>query len=120
MARRTAAKADHPRVFSLADEPVSVGLSKAVIRRSRCLVSTDSGPRHLGAALNVPVVALFGPTEIAWSDTHYAREIRLQHAVDCGPCGQRECPEGHHKCMRDLSVETVFAAVRSALSGTAP
>ena len=113
---RIAKQAAHPKVVSLAGHPLSIGLSKACVKRSRCLVSTDSGPRHFGAAFGIPVVALFGPTHIEWSDTHYAREAQLQIPVDCGPCQQRECPEGHHKCMQDLSVEIVFAAVQKALA----
>jgi len=113
---RIAALASHSRVFSLAGSPLSIGLSKACVRRSRCLISTDSGPRHLGAAFGVPVIAIFGPTHIRWSDTHYRDEIRLQLDVDCGPCGQRVCPEGHHRCMRDLSVDMVFRAVSRALA----
>jgi heptosyltransferase-2 len=112
-----AALASHPRVFSLAGNPLSIGLSKACVRRGRCLISTDSGPRHLGAAFNIPVVAIFGPTDIRWSDTHYPGETRLQLAVDCGPCGQRVCPLGHHRCMQDLTVDMVFAAVSRILSG---
>ena len=115
-AARIARLASHARVRSLADQPLSVGLSKACVRRAHCLVSTDSGPRHFGAAFGVPVVSLFGPTDVAWSDTHYAGEIHLQKQVPCGPCGQRECPEGHHTCMRDLSVGEVFAAVSRAVA----
>ncbi len=112
---RIAALASHPRVFTLAGQPLSPGLSKACVRRARCLVTTDSGPRHFAAAFGVPVVALFGPTHIGWTDTGYHQEIRLQLKVDCGPCGQRACPEGHHRCMRDLSVDQVFEAVLRAL-----
>ena len=114
---RIAQNASHPKVVSLAGQPLSIGLSKACVKRSRCLVSTDSGPRHFGAAFGIPVVTLFGPTHIEWSDTHYEREAQLQIPVDCGPCQQRECPEGHHKCMKDLSVEIVFSAVKRALTG---
>ncbi len=107
--------AAHPRVMSLADQPVSIGLSKAVVRRSSALVSTDSGPRHFGAAFGIPVVALFGPTHIAWSDTHYPNETQLQQSVDCGPCQQRTCPAGHHRCMRELAVQRVFESLRRVL-----
>ncbi len=114
-ARRIVGMANHPRVVSLAQEPMSIGLSKACIRRSRLLVSTDSGPRFFAVAFDVPLVTLFGPTHSRWSHTHYAGEIRLQHAVPCGPCGRRTCPLGHHECMRSLSVERVYAAVLAQL-----
>jgi heptosyltransferase II len=105
-------RANHPGVVSLADEPrLPVGLTKACIRRSRLLVSTDSGPRFFAVAFGVPVVSLFGPTHPAWSRTYYAREICLQHDVPCGPCMLRTCPHGHHQCMRDLDVDTVHRAV---------
>lgn len=108
-------RADHPRVVSLAEEDVPIGLTKACIRRSRLLVSTDSGPRFFAVAFGVPVVTLFGPTHPEWSRTHYPGEICLSEAVPCGPCMKRVCPLGHHRCMRDLSVERVYAAARQLL-----
>jgi len=107
--------ADHPRVFSLAGLPLSIGLSKACVRRSRLLVSTDSGPRHFAAAFGVPVVALFGPTDIRWTDTRYSGERRLQLSLDCQPCQQRVCPLGHHKCMRELTVDEVYREVAGVI-----
>ena len=103
--------ANHPMVKSLADQPLSIGLSKACVRRSRLMVSTDSGPRHFAAAFNIPVVSLYGPTHTAWGDTHYAREVRLQETVPCGPCMKRTCPLLHHQCMRDLTVDRVYDSV---------
>jgi heptosyltransferase II len=111
-----AARAGHPRALSLADRPPSIGLTKACVRRARCLVSTDSGPRHIGAALEVPVVAIFGPTSPAWSETYYAREVKVRREVPCGPCGLRTCPEGHHACMRDLDVDVVLAGVARSIA----
>jgi heptosyltransferase-2 len=116
IAREIVALANHPRVVSLADTPISIGLTKACIRRSRLLVTTDSGPRFFAVAFNVPVVALFGPTDIGWSRTHYAGESCLQYAVPCGPCARRECPLGHHNCMRNLTVERVYRAVVDRLA----
>ena len=115
LARRIAREANHPRVVSLADEPISIGLTKACVRRSRLMVTTDSGPRFFAVAFGVPVITLFGPTNPAWTLTHYEREICLQHAVPCGPCGKRNCPLGHHDCMRLLSVERVYDAVERQL-----
>jgi heptosyltransferase-2 len=111
-----AARAAHPRVSSLADRPPGIGLTKACVRRAQCLVSTDSGPRHIGAAFGVPVVAIFGPTSPAWSETYYGREVKVRREVPCGPCGLRACPEGHHACMRELGVDVVLAAVARSLA----
>ncbi|MGD9720351.1 MAG: lipopolysaccharide heptosyltransferase II [Pirellulales bacterium] len=115
VARRMVALANHPRVVSLADDDISIGLSKACIRRSRLMVSTDTGPRFFAVAFGVPLISLFGPTDMGWSRSHDPQEICLQHAVPCGPCGKRVCPLGHHDCMRLLSVERVYAAVCAQL-----
>ncbi|MBI3839822.1 MAG: lipopolysaccharide heptosyltransferase II [Planctomycetia bacterium] len=115
VARQIVQLADHPRVVSLADELISIGLSKACIRRSRLLVTTDSGPRFFAVAFGVPVVSLFGPTHMQWTRTHYSLETCLQHTVPCGPCSRRTCPLGHHDCMRLLGVEQVYAAVLEQL-----
>lgn len=116
IARRIVQWADHPRVVSLADEPHSIGLTKACIRRSRLMVTTDSGPRFFAVAFGVPVVSLFGPTDPAWTRTHDEQEICLHHEVPCGPCGRRTCPLVHHECMRKLTVQRVFAAVAQQLT----
>lgn len=114
-ARQIAALAGSPHVHTLADERFGIGLSKACIRRSRLLVSTDSGPRHFAAAFDVPAVALFGPTDPRWSINYHPREVRLQHRLDCQPCATRVCPLGHHRCMRDLDVERVLDAATALL-----
>jgi heptosyltransferase-2 len=111
LATQIVALADCERVHSLADAQVSIGLTKACIRRSSLVVSTDSGPRHIAAAFQRPVVALFGPTHQAWTDTFYDREIRLQRQVECGPCQLRHCPLDH-RCMKELRVDEVLAAVQ--------
>jgi heptosyltransferase II len=115
VAREIVARAGHARVVSLADESASLGLSKACIRRSRLLVTTDSGPRFIGVAFGLPVVTLFGPTNPAWTRSHWPAEVCLSHAVPCGPCGRRVCPLEHHDCMRLLDVDTVYRAVCAQL-----
>jgi heptosyltransferase-2 len=114
-AREILSLARHPAIFSLADERLSIGLTKAAVRRAELLVTTDSGPRHFAAPFNVPVVTLFGPTHTAWSETFYDRSLHLQAEVDCGPCQQRVCPLQHHRCMRDLRVSWVYRAAANLL-----
>jgi heptosyltransferase-2 len=117
VAEEIARRAADPRVVSLAGEPLGVGLSKACVRRSRLLVTTDSGPRHFAVAFGVPVIGLYGPTPPDWGRNPTAREVDLSVALDCLGCHQRTCPLGHHRCMRELSVQRVFQAVAEELAG---
>jgi heptosyltransferase-2 len=115
-AREIVALAADRRVVSLAEErDLPIGLTKACIRRARLLVTTDSGPRYLGIAFERPVVTLFGPTDPRMVETHYERETCLSLGLDCQPCMKRVCPLGHHRCMRDLTVDRVYAAVAQHL-----
>lgn len=111
VAQRIVADVGHPRVLSLANEPLSIGLTKAAVRHASLLVTTDSGPRHFAAAFGVPCLTLFGPTHIAWSETFHPLAVHLQRKVDCGPCQQRVCPLQHHRCMRELTVDQVFGEI---------
>lgn len=115
-ARAIAAQAGHSRVVSLADQPLGIGLTKASLRRCRLAVSTDSGPRHVAAALGKPVITLFGPTLPVWVENPLVHAIDLQLPLDCTGCGERTCPLEHHRCMRELTPETVFAAVAQLLA----
>lgn len=115
-AREIARVAERPdRVVTLADETPSIGLTKAAVKHSELLITTDSGPRHFAPPFGVPVVTLFGPTHIEWSETFYQKAVHLQLDVDCGPCQKRVCPLDHHRCMRDLTVNRVFAATANCL-----
>jgi heptosyltransferase-2 len=110
-AQQIIADVAHPRVVSLAGEPLSIGLTKAAVRHASLLVTTDSGPRHFAAAFDVPCLTLFGPTHIAWSETFHPQAVHLQLPVDCGPCQQRVCPLKHHRCLRELTVDQVFGEI---------
>lgn len=107
--------AAHPRVISLASAEPSIGLSKACVRRSQLLITTDSGPRHFAAAFGVPCLTLFGPTDPRWSWNYHPGETVLQENLPCVPCARRVCPLGHHRCMTDLTADKVYAAARRVL-----
>lgn len=116
LARTIERAASHPRVVSLAEEDVRFGTTKAIIRRSRLLVTTDSGPRHIAAAVGTPTVVLFGPIDPGFSRNGQRDCIELRVPLDCSPCGRRRCPLGHHHCMRLLTVDQVLAAMAELLS----
>lgn len=113
-ARTIVRQAGHSRVVGLAEHELGLGLTKACIRRSDLLVTTDSGPRHFAAAFDVPVLTLFGPTHQAWSETHYVKAVHMQKQVPCGPCQRRVCPLDH-RCMRELTPDEVYAAAAGLL-----
>jgi len=111
LARDIVRQSGAERVFSMADQPLGLGTAKACIRRGGLMVSTDSGPKHVAAALDKPLVGLHGPflPEQSYNPTQRAERLILD--LDCAGCGKRVCPLGHHRCMRELDVETVYAAV---------
>ena len=112
IAREIENRANDSRVVSLASvEQLPIGLTKACIRRSRMVVTTDSGPRFLAIAFAKPVVTLFGPTDPAATATRYEQETSLSLSLDCQPCMARNCPLVHHRCMRELTVDHVYATV---------
>lgn len=113
---RAATSAAESGASSLADFQPGLGLTKACLKRCALLITTDSGPRHIAAAFGKPVVTLFGPTDPAWSDTKNQREIQLTTAIECQPCQQRICPLVHHRCMKELTVDMVWAATLTALA----
>jgi heptosyltransferase II len=112
-AREIVSRAGSPRVVSLADQAVSLGLTKGCLARCRLMVSTDSGPRHVAAALGKPVITLLGPTLPVWIENPSVRGRMLRAELDCLGCGKRTCPLGHHRCMRDLTPERVLTEVAS-------
>ena len=85
----------------------------ALIGMSKALVSNDSGLMHIGAALKVPQVAIFGS-----SDPHHTPPLSDQAKVlwlnlACSPCHKRECPLGHLKCLKDILPATVLDAIQT-------
>jgi len=85
-----------------------------VLALCAAFVSNDSGAMHLAAALGVPVVALFGPTDDRATAPVAARARVLTSAVWCRPCMLRECPLDH-RCMTGIDADTVIRAAGETL-----
>ena len=110
-ARTIVDRAAHPRVFSMANQPIDIGTAKACIRRVKLMVSTDSGPRHVAAAFGKPVITLYGPMPPVFGENPTVLAIDVRLDLDCIGCQNRVCPLGHHKCMRDLTPDMVFSEI---------
>lgn len=91
----------------------------AVASYARVIVSNDSATLHLGAALGVPAVGIFGSTVPAFGFAPSGpRDAVVEADLPCRPCsvhGKRRCPLGHHRCMREIAPEKVLAVVRDVL-----
>ena len=88
--------------------------SAALLSRCSLLISNDSGLMHMATALQVPVVAIFGPTVREFGFYPFqARAEVVSEPLPCRPCstkGSMRCPRGHHACMQDISSARVLAA----------
>lgn len=94
-------------VVSLAGETDLIQLA-AVLEKVDLLVTNDTGPMHLAAAVGTPVVAIFGPTDPQLTGPYGKGHRVLKSSVYCSPCFKKECllPE----CLLEISVEDVYTA----------
>lgn len=94
--------------------PTSLKQMGALMKHCQMVVSNDSGPMHIAAALNVPTVGIFGPTN-AKLQRPYGRknEVALKTSLECLACNQTRC--AHNSCMQLLTVEEVWDAVQRCL-----
>lgn len=98
------------------------GLSELIdyINAMSVFVTNDSGPMHIATALKIPIVAIFGPTDInetaPYTPTNIEQSITLLHAdLPCSPCKKRECPLKHHNCMKLISPQEVITSILRVL-----
>ena len=88
---------------------MTLGALKEIVRRCDLMVTNDTGPRHIAAAFDVPVVTVFGPTHPQWTEIYYAKERQVAVKVFCGPCQKKTCPLDH-RCMTRVTPGMVFDA----------
>lgn len=86
-----------------------------ILAESSLMITNDSGPMHMAAALGVPTVAIFGSTDETVTGPYGSRTRIVRHAVECSPCMLRECPIDH-RCMTLVEAEDVCRAARELMA----
>jgi len=85
----------------------------SLYRDASLVITTDSGPMHLAAAVGTPVVALFGPTDPVRTGPYGRGHRVIRREMSCSPCFRKHCKAP--RCMTDITVEEVFSAVKEVL-----
>lgn len=87
--------------------------SLSIISSASYFISNDSGLMHAAGAFGVPQVAVYGPTDRHATYPLNSKAQLVYKDIECSPCFKRHCPLGHHRCMVDVSVDQVVAAMES-------
>lgn len=93
----------------------SIAELKGVLACARLVISNDTGTSHVSAALGIPTVVVFGPTEHVSTRPLSRRAAVVRHQVECSPCMLRECPIDH-RCMTRVEVDDVYVAAQTLLA----
>lgn len=92
----------------------AIGDLPALFKACELFVGNDSGAMHVAAAVGLPVVAIFGPTDPHGTAPVTPRRTIVQQKVECSPCFLRHCPIDH-RCMTRIEVDFVYDAARGWL-----
>ena len=101
---------DNPPV--LLAPPTDLRELATLLRHAALFLGCDSGPAHLAAALEVPTVSVFGPTDPARNGPYGPRSVSVQldRRLDCQPCWRRTCSRGDFACLERLDANRVVDA----------
>ena len=81
-----------------------------LLAETRLLLSNDSGLMHIGAAVGVPVVSIYGSTSPDYMPPLTSDKAVLYHRIACSPCWQKTCRYGHYDCLRKITPDEAIKA----------
>jgi heptosyltransferase-3 len=95
--------------------PTTLSQLGALFKRCTIVVSNDSGPMHVAAAVGTPVLGIYGPTNPVLQGPYGLKHVTVwKEGLDCLGCNLTKCPIGN-PCMKELTVETVMKSVEELL-----
>jgi len=102
------------KILDLAGETDIMDMA-VIIKNSELFISGDCGPMHIAAALNIPQIAIFGPThpKLGFAPIN-TNAVIIQKDLSCRPCslhGREKCPKTHFKCMKDIKPEEILTKI---------
>lgn len=112
------AERESPQLHVLTGE-VSLAVLAGLLERSSLFLTTDSGPMHVGVAMNVPIVTMFGASPVPTFYPYDAKDILIKTPEPCHPCGIHDCPRqgaDHMACMKHIPVDVVMKYVHELLA----
>lgn len=80
----------------------------ALLARCNLVISNDSGPVHVAAAVGTPTITIFGPSDDVKYHPLGAQHKIIKTTIDCRPCGKHQCPLKHHRCMTEIGVDKII------------
>jgi heptosyltransferase-2 len=90
----------------------TLGQAMALIKRCNLFVTNDSGLMHIAAAFDIPLIAIFGPTDCTTTGPYSKNSRIVRHDIDCSPCLKEACPQDH-RCMLSIEPEEVWEEMES-------
>ena len=102
-------------VVSLAGE-TSLAELAALAAQIDLMVSGDSGPVHVAAAVGTPTLTLFGPSNEKKYRPYGSEHQIITYEIDCRPCGEHHCPLEHHNCLEKISAAAVLKEIKDKLA----
>ena len=93
---------------------MDIGELKVCLSRAALVVSNDTGPRHIAAALATPTIVVLGPMDAKYTEYPSSLTYPIQNQVACAPCNKKKC-DTDHECMAGIKPERVFARVEEIL-----
>jgi heptosyltransferase-2 len=120
ISNKIASQIDESYLHSFKNLAGLTNLAEAIdlISFAQACVSNDSGLMHVAAALNVPVIAIYGSTSPEFTPPLAEKVELLSTEIDCRPCFQRKCPLGHLRCLKDIQPTLVSQSVDRLLDLT--
>jgi ADP-heptose:LPS heptosyltransferase len=96
---------------------LSPRVSAAVLAEAKLFIGHDSGPMHMAAAVNVPIVAIFSSRSLPGVWFPLSQNKRVHYTViECMGCGRLKCDDRKRECIRSISVAEVYSSCVAALT----